>query len=107
MRGARFGRPEEGSEHLFAYLIENYLPTSYPHGELVALGIFELSKVQQNRVDFITSLMDQIGLKYRPEGLGIEEKVIRRVLTELPQYSRRHSFFYTVVDEVGREMGPT
>jgi glycerol-1-phosphate dehydrogenase [NAD(P)+] len=96
-------RPEEGSEHLFAYLVENYLPTSYPHGELVALGIFELSKVQQNKVDSITSLMDQIGLKYRSEDLGIDEKLVKRVLTELPQYSRRHSFPYTVVDEMGEK----
>lgn len=99
----RFGtaRPEEGSEHLFVYLIENYLLKSYPHGELVAVGIYELSKVQRNRVDFITSLMDKIGLKYRAQDLGIEERVIRRVLEELPEYSRRHKFFYTVVDEMG------
>jgi len=93
-------RPEEGSEHLFVYLIENYLPKPYLHGELVALGIHELSKVQRNRVDFITDLMDKIGLKYRARDLGIEEMIVRRVLEELPQYSRRHKFFYTVVDEM-------
>jgi len=98
----RFGsaRPEEGSEHLFVYLIENYLPKPYPHGELVALGIYELSKVQRNRVDFITGLMDKIGLKYKAQDLGIDERLVRKVLDELPEYSRRHNFFYTVVDEM-------
>lgn len=100
-------RPEEGSEHLFAYLIENYLPTNCPHGELVAVGICELSKIQQNRVDFITGLMDRIGLKYRSEDLGIDERIVKRVLKELPNYSKRHKFFYTVIDEVDQQIGPT
>lgn len=75
-------------------------PKQYPHRELVALGIYELSKVQGNRVDFISGLMDKIGLKYKAQDLGIEERLVRKVLDELPEYSRRHKFFYTVVDEM-------
>jgi len=93
-------RPEEGSEHIFAYLIESHLSKACLHGELVALGIHELSRMQRNRVDFIANLMDEIGLTYRAQDLGIEERIVKRALEELPEYSKRHKFFYTVIDEM-------
>jgi glycerol-1-phosphate dehydrogenase [NAD(P)+] len=98
-------RPEEGSEHLLVYLIENYLSKPYPHGELVALGIYELSKVQGNRPQFITELMDKICLKYKPEDLGIDESIVKKAMEELPEYSKRHRFPYTVVNETARTGG--
>jgi len=80
-------------------------PKQYLHEESVALGTYELSKVQRNRVDFVTDLMDEIGLTHRAQDLGIEERIVKRVLEELPEYSKRHKFFYTVVDEMSSAVG--
>jgi glycerol-1-phosphate dehydrogenase [NAD(P)+] len=93
-------RPEEGSEHLFVYLLENYLDRSHPHGELVALGIYEMSKLQGNEVKKICRIMDDIGLAYHAEDLGISPTTIRKVISELPAYVKKHKFFYTVINSM-------
>ena len=93
-------RPEEGSEHLFVYLLENYLREPHPHGELVANGIYEMSKLQKNDVEKICRVMDEIGLPYRPEDARIASKTINRVISELPAYVKKHKYFYSIVDKL-------
>jgi len=93
-------RPEEGSEHIFVYLLENYLDKPYPHGELVALGIYEMSKLQGNEVMKICRIMDDIGLPYQAEDMGISPATVRKAISELPAYVKKHKFFYTVINKL-------
>lgn len=93
-------RPEEGSEHLFVYLIENHLRESHPHGELVALGVHEMSRLQGNDVDRVCKVMDEIGLSYKSEDIQIPSSTINRVISELPAYVKKHNFFYSVVNKL-------
>lgn len=92
-------RPEEGSEHLFVYSLENHLKQSYPHGELVALGIHEMSKLQKNDVDKICKVMDDLELPYRTKDTGIYASIAEKVITGLPAYVKKHKFFYSVVNK--------
>ena len=39
-------RPEEGSEHYFAYAVENHMEHGLPHGDLVGPGIAIMSRLQ-------------------------------------------------------------
>nr|MDO8132805.1 iron-containing alcohol dehydrogenase [Candidatus Njordarchaeum guaymaensis] len=93
-------RPEEGSEHLFVYLLENYLDKPHPHGGLVALGIYEMSKLQGNEVKKICRIMDEIELPYQAEDVGISPVIVRKVISELPAYVKKHKFFYSVINRL-------
>jgi glycerol-1-phosphate dehydrogenase [NAD(P)+] len=93
-------RPEEGSEHLFVYSLENYLEQSHPHGELVALGIYEMSRLQNNGVGKICRVMDELELPYETEDTGIPAPTVKKVIEELPAYVRKHKFFYSVVNKL-------
>lgn len=53
------GRPESGSEHIFAKIIEKELPI--PHGIAVAIGVIGMSMLQENNPARVVSLIKKIG----------------------------------------------
>jgi glycerol dehydrogenase-like iron-containing ADH family enzyme len=59
----RFGnsRPEEGSEHFFAYNAELRTGKQFVHGEIVCLGILLMSRLQANRPDWVMALLEDLG----------------------------------------------
>jgi len=95
-------RPEEGSEHLFAYVLEPRLPADrkYLHGELVGLGLSVMSRIQGQDQEHITSLMDRAGLRWRPEELGIPKALIRQVLQAMPAEAEIYKFPYCIAHEM-------
>jgi len=97
---ARIGtsRPEEGSEHLIAYNIEHRTRRHFVHGDLVALGIFLMSRLQDNRHEWAVSLMDRLGLRYRVPGVSREE--VRQCLETLKAFVGKEDMFFSIVDEV-------
>jgi len=96
---ARIGtsRPEEGSEHLVAYNIEHLTRRHFVHGDLVALGIFLMTRLQDNHHEWAVDLMDRLGLRYRVPGVTREE--IRQCLETLKAFVDREKMFFSVVDE--------
>ncbi len=96
----QFGRarPEEGSEHYFVYCLENYLPPhrKYLHGELVALGILRMAAWQGQDLDYPISLFDRVGLRFRPQQIGVPEEAVLRAEEQLPSYVRRHNLWHTI-----------
>lgn len=95
---ARFGnsRPEEGSEHIVAYALERLTGRHFIHGDLVALGIFTMSRLQGNAPEFAANLMRRCGLRYGCPDASIAE--IRESLRTLAQFKRDAGLFYSVVD---------
>lgn len=94
-------RPEEGSEHYFVYCLENYLPPErkYLHGELVAVGIQRMAAWQGQDVNRASSLFERVGLRYRPEEIGVPQEAIAKTERELPAYVRRHTnLWYTIAN---------
>jgi glycerol-1-phosphate dehydrogenase [NAD(P)+] len=95
---ARIGtsRPEEGSEHLVAYHMEHLTRRHFIHGDLVALGVFAMARLQGNDPAGATDLMDRLGLRYRCPDASPEE--VRRCLEGLRDFKKKAGLFFSVVD---------
>ncbi len=89
-------RPEEGSEHLVAYNLERLTGRHFVHGDLVALGIFTMSRLQRNEPDWATGLMDRLGLRYRVPDVTPDE--VRKCLATLKGFKNEEDLFFSVVD---------
>lgn len=79
-------RPEEGSEHYFAYCAETITGPSWPHGDLVGPGILHMASIQgQDTVRYERALHHcQIRLDRIPAD------VISQILEQLPNYCAKH-----------------
>lgn len=95
---ARIGasRPEEGSEHIVAYAMEHLTRRHFIHGDLVGLGIFLMSRLQQNNHEWAVDLMKRVGLRYQCEDASREE--IRECLSTLKAFKDQTGLFFSVVD---------
>ena len=91
-------RVEEGSEHFLFYELEERLKRPFVHGQIVAVGIYVMSHLQQNAHEEIVDVMRQVGLDYRPSSLNIGRRDLASSLRALKQYVRRANFWYSVVD---------
>ena len=85
-------RPEEGSEHYFAYAVENVMGKGLPHGDLVGPGILVIAALQG---------LDWLPLKRALQACNIPltnipEPVIRATLAELPAYATRHGLAWGI-----------
>ena len=95
---ARLGnsRPEEGSEHLVAYNLEHMTKRHFVHADLVALGLFCMSRLQENKPEWTRGLLDRLGLQYRVPGVTQEE--VTGCLASLKEFADSTQMFYSVVD---------
>ena len=80
-------RPEEGSEHYFAYCVEQFTGPGWTHGDLVGPGILLMAERQgQDTHAYETALRScHIPLDRIPP------EVVRRTITQLPDYCRKHA----------------
>ena len=92
----RTSRPEEGSEHLVAYNLEHLTRRQFVHGDLVALGLFLMSRLQHNDHAAAVDLMDRVGLRYRVPGVTPRE--VEKSLTTLHAFTRKTGAFFSIVD---------
>lgn len=85
-------RPEEGSEHYFAYAVENEMGHGLPHGDLVGPAILLIAKLQgQDTVNLEKSLKAcNVPLN------NIPQDMIERTLKILPEYSRKHNLSFGI-----------
>ncbi len=91
-------RMEEGSEHFFAYNVERITRRHFVHGELVALGILVMSLHQDNAPETIKQTLDQAGVEYRPEAIGLEHHEFRKALETLGDFVRDARLWYSAID---------
>jgi glycerol-1-phosphate dehydrogenase [NAD(P)+] len=80
-------RPEEGSEHYFAYAVENELGPGLPHGDLVGPGILRMAELQNQPTE---QLRQALAACHIPVD-RIPEDAFQRTLAILPEYCRRHN----------------
>ena len=92
-------RPEEGSEHFFAYNAELRTGKQFVHGEIVCLGILLMSRLQGNRPDWVMALLEDLGVRYRPAEIGLEPGELRDSLSTLPEFCRQERLPYTIISE--------
>ena len=80
-------RPEEGSEHYFAYCAEQFTGPGWPHGDLVGPGILHiLQRQEQDPIPF-KNAMKLCGIQL--ERIPLE--TVRQTMKNLPEYCRKHA----------------
>jgi glycerol-1-phosphate dehydrogenase [NAD(P)+] len=92
-------RTEEGSEHFLFYELEERLQRPFIHGEIVGLGIYLMSRLQKNRPEWITGLMDRVGLQYQPAHLNIRRQDLAASLRNVRHYTETTKLWYSNVQE--------
>jgi len=95
----RGSRPEEGSEHFFAYNVESLTKRSFIHGELVCLGVLLLSRLQENEVERVERILSQTGVRFQPAQLKLSKAEVEKALTTLKVYAENEHLVYSVVNE--------
>ena len=89
-------RPEEGSEHYFAYLVENTMGHGLPHGDLVGPGILIISEEQGQKTTAMRRALEACHIPLE----NIPPAVVEKTLAELAPYSIKHKLPYGIAHEL-------
>lgn len=96
---AGHSRVEEGSEHYLFYLLEKELQRAFIHGNIIGLGIYLMSRLQNNQAADITRIMDEVGLEYNPVSMNIKKSDLKTCLKNLKSFvTGRKNLSYTIID---------
>ncbi len=79
-------RPEEGSEHYFAYAVENRVGSGKTHGELVGPGILIMAEIQGQDIVPLKKALRDCCIPLH----NLSENMIHDTLRELPDYCHQH-----------------
>jgi glycerol-1-phosphate dehydrogenase [NAD(P)+] len=85
-------RPEEGSEHYFAYAVENFTGPGWPHGDLVGPGILLMASCQGQDTQRYAAALRACQVPHD----RIPESIISQTLQILPAYCRRHGLAFGI-----------
>lgn len=91
-------RPEEGTEHYFAYCVENVMGHGLPHGDLVGPGIILAARWQGQDTGRYEAALRACHIPLD----RIPPETIEQTRRELPGYSVRHGLPYGISHELGR-----
>jgi len=83
-------RPEEGSEHYFAYAVEIHMGHGVPHGDLVGPGIMILARLQGQDTGRYEAALKACNIPLDK----IPQEVVERTLAELPGYCEKHELAF-------------
>ncbi|UCH27492.1 MAG: iron-containing alcohol dehydrogenase [Trueperaceae bacterium] len=83
-------RPEEGSEHYFAYSVENIMGKGLPHGDLVGPGLILMAGLQGQDVGPLKRALKACHIPLT----NIPQTVIDTTLKQLPAYAREHGLAF-------------
>jgi 6-phospho-beta-glucosidase len=91
-------RPQEGSDHTFAYNAEFQTRRSFLHGELIGLGAFVMASLQDNDPGWLVQAFARTGLSWQPAEIGLTKDEFVRVLSTLNWYQRSFGRRYSILD---------
>lgn len=89
-------RPEEGSEHYFAYAAENLAGHGLPHGDLLGPGILLMAGLQGQDTADLKRAMEACHIPLD----RLSEQVIQQTLAILPDYVRQHNLAYGLAHDL-------
>ena len=97
----RFGssRPQEASDHTFAYNAEFQTRKSFLHGELVGLGTYVMSVFQGNDPGFLLDAYQRTGLLWQPGDIGLTRPEFIRTLSTLNWYQKNFGRRYSILNQ--------
>lgn len=85
-------RPEEGSEHYFAYSVENEMGKGQPHGDLVGPGIVLMAGLQGQDTEPLKKALEACKIPLT----NIPTEAIERTILGLPAYCRKHQLLFGI-----------
>jgi glycerol-1-phosphate dehydrogenase [NAD(P)+] len=89
-------RPEEGSEHYFAYCAENLFGHGLPHADLVGPGIVLIAGLQGQDTLPLEAALKACHIPLE----RIPQEIIQQTLHALPGYVSRHHLAYGIAHEL-------
>jgi glycerol-1-phosphate dehydrogenase [NAD(P)+] len=89
-------RPEEGSEHYFAYAVENVMGKGLPHGDLVGPAILLIAEKQGQGSAALRQALEACRIPLD----NIPQDVVDETLRQLPDYVRHHNLPYGIAHEL-------
>lgn len=92
-------QPEEGSEHFLGYNLEYITRRGYVHGQLICLCVYTMARLQQNRPEWVRSLIERAGCPWRLRDLGIAHEDFMQALLSLQQYAEAEHFPASVITQ--------
>lgn len=99
-RAAGHSRFEEGSEHFLAYCFEARTGARLAHGELVALSVVAMARLQNRNQDLVSGVIERSGITANPLDLGIDREQFVASLLDLAGYVRQQHLDFSVIDLV-------
>ncbi len=90
-------RPEEGSEHYFAYAVENEVGPGRTHAELVGPGILLMARAQGQETAALERALRACHIPLDT----IPQEVVNRTLKRLPEYAAHHRLPYSIAHTPG------
>jgi glycerol dehydrogenase-like iron-containing ADH family enzyme len=98
----RFGssRPEEGSEHFWAYNVEYLTGKQFIHGELVSLGVALMAGLQDNLAEEVHQFLEKARVKYRPEDLHLSRDEVTRSLLSLKDHVKKEQLMFSIANAI-------
>jgi glycerol-1-phosphate dehydrogenase [NAD(P)+] len=89
-------RPEEGSEHYFAYAVENEMGKGLPHGDLVGPGILLMAERQGQDTALLKNALQACCIPLE----NIPADVIEKTLKILPTYCQEHELPFGIAHTI-------
>jgi glycerol-1-phosphate dehydrogenase [NAD(P)+] len=83
-------RPEEGSEHYFAYCAENFTGHGWPHGDLVGPGILLMARLQGQPTQRYEAALKSCNIPLD----RISAEATAQTLKTLPSYCKKHGLAF-------------
>lgn len=93
-------RSEEGSEHYFAYAVENEVGHGKPHADLLGPGILLMAQAQGQDIKSLKKAMEATHIPLK----GIPQEAILKTLHGLPEYCYRHNLPYGIAHCLTNDM---
>ena len=92
-------RPEEGSEHFLGYNIEYITGRGYVHGQLICLCTYVMARLQDNKPEWVYSLIERTKCLWRLNDLGITCAAFIEALLTLKGYAHAEGFPASVISQ--------
>jgi glycerol-1-phosphate dehydrogenase [NAD(P)+] len=90
-------RPEEGSEHYFAYCAEQLTGPAWPHADLLGPGILHMASLQGQETHTAEFAMNACHIQLD----RIPAEIVERTLGALPDYCHMHKLPFGIAHILG------
>lgn len=90
-------RPEEGSEHFLGYNIEYITRQGFVHGQLICLCTYVMARLQENKPEWVYSLLHRTRCPWRLDEQGIRNEEFVEALLTLKEYAEVEKFPASVI----------